>query len=207
MGLLAEVNIDGYAALATAVGAAVLVPVLNYLNKRANESKSDLKEVISELRASVKRLDEENEELRIRVNHLESLQQELPFPEWSKDRFGRYAWVNASFEMEFLFPVGLTRHDVIGSTDEEVWSKSKEVSLEVISKLVADLRIIDNKALRSAQRRVFCPGFTFLTPDVTYLVCKIPLFRDSVHTGWRGIAMPEVAQVPASKQPQRPAQA
>jgi hypothetical protein len=184
-----------WAALITAIGAAIIVPIVNTIQNNAklrNDSKltelqltlDTMKSQLQRLEGENARLDQDNSNLRVRVMHLEGLQDQLPFPQWHLDRNWRYVWVNKATELELLGPLGKTADDVIGKSATEVWPPE----------IAAKLKEIDSRAMHSGTRRAFGIGFSF-GPDIpgTFHIAKFPVFSNNKHTGWTGLAIPEEA--------------
>lgn len=188
-------EVAAYVALVTAVGTAVLVPLIQaWQSNKKIDADGRLKELqltvdtmkgqLDRLESENRRLAEDNNSLRVRVMHLEANQDQLPFPQWQLDRNWRYVWVNKATELELLAPLGKTGEDVIGKQASEVWSAD----------VAARLKEIDARAMHSGTRRAFGIGFSF-GPDIpgTFHIAKFPVFLNNRHTGWTGLAIPEEA--------------
>ena len=187
----------------TAISTGVITQIANYLVQRrriqidSKKSDNDITmSMMEKLELDNKRLREEEEtnskrlvELERRLTELtqtvmlmESAHQDLPLPQWLKDRNGIMLAFNQSYEETFLVPIGVTKNEYIGRSDYDIWP-------EEIAKQYA---INDRKVLLS---RVVWEGEEDVqTPDGVgkWRVIKYPRFSGNILIGIAGIAIPPV---------------
>lgn len=147
----------GLAGLITAVatgGAGLGALVFNIIQNRRKDIKDDKHDVTELLSKQLTNLTEQLPLIINRIDEMEGLiyelrqsQVELPVAIWTKNMFGHYVWCNDTCARTILASVGLTKKDIIGKTDEEVWGA--EVA-KVIKQLERDaLKATDRRARRT----------------------------------------------------------
>lgn len=95
--------------------------IMNLRKQNAVEQRTDFQVMNDNLRQQIKDNFKELEHVSYKAARLEALiDQQLPFPRWSKDLKGRYKHVNSAFVRKFLSPIGLDERDVYDKTDLEV---------------------------------------------------------------------------------------
>jgi len=65
-------------------------------------------------------------------------------PEWRKNFEREYEYVNQNYEFVVLLPIGLTKEDLLGKTDEQVFKKYPEF-LELMNELDREARKAKNR--------------------------------------------------------------
>lgn len=170
----------------TAIGSSVLIPLMNLWVKNREKNTElvidNLKEQVASLKKEVDEARQEKRQLEIRIAHLEAAQEDYPFPVWSTDRKGSFAWVNHAFWETFLAGPGIIENDIIGRDYSAVWEA------EVAEKL----KMFDRTATQTPRHQAFVAGFKFDGVDSTsYTLYRFPTYRGSQQTGWVGIALPE----------------
>jgi PAS domain-containing protein len=157
--------------------------VYGYATGARKDRRDDFRVILDEQKSQLADLRRENHELKLRVMHLESTREDMPYPMWSKDRAGRYQWVNPAFEQELLVPIELKIADVLGKKDEEIWPEELDPKLGMLVR----------QATAAPDRRAYCEDVRLgKNYGWHYTVFKFPLFRGSLQTGWMASAFPEL---------------
>ena len=107
---------------------------------------------------------------------------ELPIPMWKKDLNGVMLALNDAYEEIFLFPLGKTREDYIGSKDEAIWGPE----------IAAEFKRNDQSVKRKGKsvrlfEHVKTAGETFEEYDIV----KYPEKIDGIIVCIGGIAIPK----------------
>lgn len=102
----------------------------------------------------------------IRANYRELQSVIIPtiVPEWRKSLDRKYEHVNQNYEFTILLPIGLTREDVIGKTDEEIFEDYPE--------FVTMMNDLDKEARKAVNRFVIRRGVLFPESHSTAMVIK-----------------------------------
>lgn len=90
-------------------------------NQRLREEVNELSTRMEEIEEKYMTQKERADTLQNQLILMESAHHDLPFPQWLKDTNGIMLSLNTAYEDMFLKPLGKTKHDYIGGTDEEVW--------------------------------------------------------------------------------------
>ncbi len=158
------------------IGGGGIVTVFKlYYDKKANDL-SFFEEELARYKTAYEHLKQEVEKLKLSI---------LPsaVPEWRKDTKGRYVYVSPVYEVFLLLPLELSVNDLIGKTDEEVFSDYPD--------FVQTLKSIDLEARRSLKkfairRNVKFPGH----PESLMVIKEITQSVDGI-TYYIGRCYPE----------------
>lgn len=137
---------------------------------------------------------EENNDLKIRIERLltklsmfESSHTDSPLPMWTKDRHGIMLALNDAYEALFLSPMGHTREDYIGKTDQAVWGK------EISARFVAN----DKHVMSTGRVSIFKEVFPINGSESPWYIIKYPRYIGTnghrTAIGVAGIACPQEA--------------
>jgi hypothetical protein len=142
------------------------------------------------LRKREQELEKRVEEMERRVNDLsnklqlmESAHQDLPLPQWLKDKDGTMLALNNAYEQVFLIPNNMERDDYVGRTDKEIWGKE----------IGAEYQYYDKRAL-STRRPVHSIETVKMGDRTTkWQVYKYPRYAGNALIGVGGLAIQEIA--------------
>lgn len=101
-----------------------------------------------------------------------------PFPRWIVNTDGRYLFVNAAYEKNFLLDKNMTEKDVIGKYHADVWDK----------KTADHIKRIDARASKSP-KGIAKSDINIGTGGAPVTVFKMPLKINDVLVGWIGYAL------------------
>lgn len=102
--------------------------------------------------------------LRANFKELQSMLIPTIVPEWRKNLERKYEHVNQNYEFTVLLPIGLTKEDVIGRTDEEIFQNYPE--------FVTVMHDLDKEARKAVNRFVIRRGVSFPESHSTAMVIK-----------------------------------
>lgn len=135
---------------------------------------------IAKLENKVEKLEEENKKLRSVIKSLRQFYPDLPIPLWLKDHNGRMLSLNKAYEEHFLHPLGKSKEDCIGETEDVIWGS------EIAKKFKK------NDSIAASQEN---SNFIFeesLHPLLSkWNFYKYPKFVDGVFIGVGGVALPK----------------
>lgn len=92
------------------------------------------------LRTRISELEREVAQLRMKLQMLESVHQDLPIPMWLKGSDGTMLIANKAYERVFLLPLGKTLEDYVGFDDFAVWPDAIANQYRAHDRKVLDLR-------------------------------------------------------------------
>ena len=182
--------------LALVLGTGGIATFWTYKSQRAKTDQVSFQTLLNQLNADNKELRQEikvmNEKymslqtktnsLLSRMSDLESAHNDLPIPQWLKDKFGIMLSLNKAYEKVFLDNIGKSKSEYIGYTDFEVWPEA------TAEKFTAD----DRKVLSEGIAIHMFEDIDFGSHIETWMVLKYPRFSDGVIIGIGGIAYKKI---------------
>lgn len=115
-----------------------------YIKSRYDLSQTMKKDQLAFDQQELIKYKENSANLEQRILSLESSQIQSSIPEWRKDCTGRYDFVNLSYELYVLLPLGKSKTDIIGRTDAEIFAEWPE--------FVSIIQSLDREAVISARK-------------------------------------------------------
>lgn len=121
--------------------------------------------------------------LQWKIQLMDTVQNDLPFPAWLKDTDGVMLALNKSYEDIILQPMGKTASDYIGKTDFDIWPK------DVAQKFKEE----DSKVLQSKKALTFKESINIGGVILNMITIKYVKFASghTVTVGTAGISIPE----------------
>lgn len=105
------------------------------------EDRDYYKELYRDCNANMQRLSAEITAMKVDLQLVGAMSNEVPFPAWTKAKDFKMMWLNPSYENVFLKPKGITPIQYIGSYDADIWGKE----------LAKSFRKHDMEALKSKE--------------------------------------------------------
>lgn len=144
----------------------------------------ELSGVVAHLRAEMTILEAK---FSTRIALYESAQQVMPFAMWFKDDNGVMRELNPEYERLILRPLGKSKDDYIGRTDEEFWGHAMNMP-EIASAYTAhDQQVIMKGEAWSGLEMV---ATHIDGSNVPWWICKWPRKQSGYTTGICGVAIP-----------------
>jgi PAS domain-containing protein len=117
-----------------------------------------------------------------RLMLLESVHNDLPLPQWIKDKHGRMLALNKSYVNVFLAALGKDADDYIGKTDEDVWGKD-----------IGSKYMLHDEWVMEKKQPIYLEEVVKTTDgNVLWQIFKYPRFEDGVVVGVGGLAYKKI---------------